>query len=96
MREIIQSNHVQKPPYQRGDREKMIEVLEELLWQDLDAMYQLDNYCLNRHRVPDERVRNLLIGKQILAKDATLPRITNDAMYQMRTGCVPFWVGNKY
>ena len=96
MKGVIRSGQVQKPPYSRGDREKLIVVLEKMLWQDLDAIYQLDNYCLNRHNMVDDRVKKLLIDKQILAQDGTLPRLTNDAMYQMRTGQVPFWVGNKY
>lgn len=87
---------VQKPPYQRGEREKLVALLGKMIFQDLDAIYQLDNYCLNRHNMVDDRVRELLISRQILAEDGSLPRLTNDAMYQLRTGQVPFWVRDEY
>ena len=88
--------HVKEPPYQRGERERLVAKLEKIIFQDLDAVYQLDNYCLNRHNMVDDRVKELLISKQILAEDGSLPRLTNDAMYQMRTGHVPFWVKDEY
>lgn len=73
-------------------RQRLISILEELIWQDTDAMHQLDNYCLNGHDKVDGRVKDLLIEKGILAKDGTLPDITNEAMYELRTGQKPFWL----
>ncbi len=76
-------------------RHDLIGELEELLWDDMDALFQLDDYCLNRRNKVDKRVENLLIEKQILAEDGTLPDRTNEAMYEFRTGHKPFWLGRN-
>ncbi|MEE0888106.1 MAG: hypothetical protein U0L97_02735 [Candidatus Saccharimonadaceae bacterium] len=34
-------------------RRELIVKLESLIWQDVDAIYQLDNYCLNRWNTVD-------------------------------------------
>lgn len=70
----------------------LIAELENLIWQDVDAMHQLDDYCLNRRNAVDDRVKELLIKKGILAEDGTLPDLTNEAMYELRTGKKPFWL----
>ncbi len=76
-------------------RHRLIGELEDLLFEDMDALFQFDYYCLNRwHRV-DRRVRALLIERGILAKDGTLPDRTNEAMYEFRTGHKPFWLNRN-
>ena len=77
--------------YER-DRERLLSTLEDLLWNDLDAMFQLYGYTLNRRNRPDGRVTELLKGKGLLNSDGTLPDATNEAMYEMRTGYRPFWL----
>ena len=72
-------------------RERVAE-LESLIWQDIDAIHQLDDYCLNRRNIVDDRVKDLLVKKGILAEDGTLPDLTNEAMYELRTGEEPFWL----
>ncbi len=80
--------------YER-DRERLLGMLEDLLWDDLDAMFQLDDYTLNRRNRPDSRVTKLLMEKGLLAEDGTLPDATNEAMYEMRTEYSPFWLRDK-
>lgn len=55
------------------DRERLLGMLEDLLWYDLDfdALIQLDNYTLNRRDRPDNRVTKFLIEKGLLAEDGT-------------------------
>ena len=77
--------------YER-DRERLLSMLEDLLWDDIDAMFQLYDYTLNRRIRPDRRVTELLKGKGLLNSDGTLPDATNEAMYEMRTGYRPFWL----
>ena len=76
-------------------RHCLIGKLEDLLWDDMDALFQLDDYCLKRRNKVDKRVEKLLIDKGILAKDGTLPDRTNEAMYEMRTGQKPFWLNRN-
>lgn len=76
-------------------RHRLIGKLEDLLWDDMDALFQLDDYCLNRRNKVDKRVEDLLVKMEILAEDGTLPDRTNEAMYKFRTGHKPFWL-NKY
>ena len=66
--------------------------LEDLIWQDFDAARQLYKYCLNRNYRIDRRVKKLLIKKGILAENGTLPNLTNEAMYEIRTGEKPPWL----
>ncbi len=80
--------------YER-DREHLLGMLEDLLWDDLDAMFQLYDYSLNRRNHPDKRVTEHLKGKGLLNLDGTLPDATNEAMYEMRTGYRPFWLRDK-
>ena len=75
-------------------RQQLINDLEELIWQDVDAICQLEDFCLNRQDTIDDRAKNLLIKKNILNEDGTLPDITNEAMYELRTGEKPFWLKN--
>ena len=77
------------------DRERLLGMLENLLWDDMDALFQLDDYTRNRRNRPDKRVTNLLMEKGLLAEDGTLPDATNEAMYEMRTGCYPFWLKDE-
>ena len=80
----------------KKQRQQLIAELESLIWQDVDAMHQLDNYCLNRRNAIDDRVKSLLIKKRIIAEDGTLPDLTNEVMYELRTGQKPFWLnGNR-
>lgn len=44
------------------DRERLLGMLEDLLWDDLDAMFQLDDYTLNRRNRPDNSVNYRLNG----------------------------------
>ena len=74
-------------------KEDLFCILEDLLWDDRNAMFQLDDYCLNRRNRSDTRVRKLLMEKGILAGDDTLPDATNEVMYEMHTGHRPFWLG---
>ncbi len=67
-------------------------ILEDLLWDDIDAMFQLYDYCLNRRKKIDARVERLLIAKYVLNEDGSLPDRTNEVMYEMRTGYRPFWL----
>lgn len=76
-------------------RHQLIGKLEDLLWDDMDALFQLDDYCLNRRNRVDKRVEKLLIGMNILAEDGTLPDRTNEAMYEFRTGHKPFWLNRN-
>lgn len=80
--------------YER-DRIHLLGMLEDLIWDDLDAMIQLDHYTLNRRNRPDARVTKLLMEMRLLAEDGTLPDATNEAMYEMRTGHRPFWLRKK-
>ena len=73
-------------------RHRLIGKLEDLLWDDMDALFQLYKYCLNRRNKVDKRVEKLLIEMNILAEDGTLPDRTNEAMYEFRTGHKPFWL----
>ena len=76
-------------------RHRLIGKLEDLLWDDMDALFQLDDYCLNRRNKVDERVESLLIEMEILSEDGTLPDKTNEAMYEFRTGHKPFWLNKN-
>lgn len=76
-------------------REYLFDLLGEMIWRDTDALFQLDDYCLNRRNRPDERVKKLLIAKHVLAENGTLPARTNEVMYEMRTGHRPFWLKDK-
>jgi hypothetical protein len=66
-------------------------VIQALFTEDFEAVWQLDDYCLNRKNKVNPRVRRVLIDKGILAKNGDLPDITNEAMYTLRTGEIPFW-----
>ena len=76
-------------------RQQLIVELEGLIWQDMDAIHQLEDYCLNRRNAIDDRAKSLLIKKGIIAKDGTLPDLTNEAMYELRTGQKPFWLNDN-
>lgn len=76
-------------------KQEILAELEDLILTDTDAIIQLDNYCLNRNHMVDERVKTALVAKGILNKDGTLPDMTNEAMYQLRTGHEPFWLKNR-
>jgi hypothetical protein len=76
-------------------RQQLIVELEGLIWQDMDAIHQLEDYCLNRRNTIDNRVKSLLIKKGIIAEDGTLPDLTNEAMYELRTGQKPFWLNDN-
>lgn len=76
-------------------RHRLIGELEDLLWDDMDALFQLYDYCLNRRNKVDKRVERLLIERKILAEDGTLPDRTNEAMYEFRTGYKPFWLNRN-
>lgn len=76
-------------------RHRLIGKLEDLLWDDTDALIQLSKYCLNRRNRVDKRVEKLLIEMGILAEDGTLPDRTNEAMYEFRTGYKPFWLNRN-
>ena len=76
-------------------KQELLAELEDLIINDMDAIIQLDNYCLNRSNMVDKRVRTALIAKGILNKDGSLPDTTNEAMYELRTGHEPFWLKNR-
>lgn len=76
-------------------REYLFELLEEMIWRNTDALFQLDDYCLNRRSKPDEQVKSFLIAKHVLAENGDLPDRTNEIMYEMRTGQRPFWLKEK-
>lgn len=69
----------------------MMAVIEALFTEDFDAVWQLDDYCLNRANKVDPRVRRVLIDKGVLSQNGDLPEVTNEAMYTLRTGQTPFW-----
>ncbi len=73
-------------------RTELINQLYELEMTDADAFFQLDDFCLDRRRRVDHRVARLLINKGILTDDGELPDLTNEAMYEIRTGYRPFWM----
>lgn len=75
-----------------AQRHQLMATLEDLIWEDPDAIYQLDNHCLNRHNQVDKRVKNLLIEKKIFDEDGFLTSLANEAMYELRTGQKPFWL----
>ncbi len=86
-------------PFEQFNEEEkcdyLFNLLEGLIWEDMDAMFQLDDYCQNRRDKLDGRAERLLIAKYVLNEDGTLPDRTNDVMYEMRTGHRPFWLKNK-
>lgn len=93
--EVIRFPIIREKFTEDEQRYYLIVKLEDLLWNDMDALFQLDNYCLNRRNRVNKRVENLLINMGILAKDGTLPDRTNEAMYELRTGYKPFWLNKN-
>lgn len=93
--EFINLSTVREDSAEDERRHRLIGKLEDLLWDDMDALFQLDDYCLNRRNKVDKRVEDLLVKTEILAENGTLPDRTNEAMYKFRTGHKPFWL-NKY
>lgn len=93
--EVIKFPIIREKFAEDEQRYYLIVKLEDLLWNDMDALFQLDNYCLNRRNRVNKRVENLLINMGILAKDGTLPDRTNEAMYEFRTGYKPFWLNRN-
>lgn len=93
--EFINLSTVREDSAEDERRHRLIGKLEDLLWDDMDALFQLDDYYLNRRNKVDKRVEDLLVKMEILAEDGTLPDRTNEAMYKFRTGHKPFWL-NKY
>ena len=75
-------------------RKELMTELKNLIRKDIDAICQLDNYCLNRRNAIDNRAKVMLVKKGILAEDGTLPDLTNEAMYELRTGQKPYWLQN--
>ncbi len=90
--EVINLSTVREDLEEDERRHCLIGELEDLLWDDMDALFQLDDYCLNRRNKVDKRVEDLLVKMGILAEDGTLPDRTNEAMYEFRTGQKPFWL----
>ena len=78
----------------RADEERgqIIDQLTNLLWSDLEAFDQLYDYCLSCYNPMDEAVRERLIQLGLLEQDGSLPDLTNEAMYEMRTGERPPWL----
>lgn len=93
--EFINLSTVREDSAEDERRHRLIGKLEDLLWDDMDALFQLNDYCLNRRNKVDKRVEDLLVKMEILAEDGTLPDRTNEAMYKFCTGHKPFWL-NKY
>lgn len=93
--EFINLSTVREDSAEDERRHRLIGKLEDLLWDDMDALFQLDDYYLNRRNKVDKRVEDLLVKMEILAEDGTLPDRTNEAMYKFRTGHKSFWL-NKY
>lgn len=74
-------------------KEEVFSKLEDLIIEDLDAMFQLDDYCRNRIKNKlDERAKKVLMDRGIIAEDENIPDLVNEAMFEMRTGCKPFWL----
>lgn len=93
--EVLDFSTAREDLVEDKQRHLLIGKLEDLLWDDMDALFQLDDYCLNRRNKVDKRVENLLIEMEILNKDGTLPDRTNEAMYEFRTGHKPFWLNRN-
>ena len=73
-------------------RLQILDELEAMIWYDMDALFQLDDYCKNRKNRVDKRVEKVLTKKGLLLEGGILPDATNEAMYQFRTGEKPFWL----
>lgn len=78
------------------ERERVITALEELVWDDFDALMQLSKYCTSRVKNPiDERAKKVLIEKGFLTQSGHLKEITNQAMYVVKYGEEPPWLNKK-
>lgn len=95
VKEVINLSTVREDYTEDEQRHRLIGKLEDLLWDDMDALFQLEDYCLNRRNKIDECVKDLLIKMGILAENGTLPDKTNEAMYEFRTGHKPFWLNRN-
>lgn len=76
--EFINLSTVREDSAEDERRHRLIGKLEDLLWDDMDALFQLNDYCLNRRNKVDKRVEDLLVKMEILAEDGTLPDRTKD------------------
>ncbi len=73
---------------------RMKEIMDlQFLHGNALAVYELYDYCKDRRKPPESKSRQLLIKKGILNPDGTIPYVTNDAMYVIRTGKRPPWLG---
>ena len=91
MAKIIDISARSLSPISSKELGEVMAVIQALFTEDFEAVWQLDDYCLNRANKVNPRVRRVLIDKGILAKNGDLPDITNEAMYTLRTGETPFW-----
>ena len=91
MAKIIDISARSLSPMSSKELGEVMAVIQALFTEDFEAVWQLDDYCLNRANKVNPRVRRVLIDKGILAKNGDLPDITNEAMYTLRTGETPFW-----
>jgi hypothetical protein len=91
MAKIIDISARSLSPISSNELKEVMAVIQALFTEDFEAVWQLDDYCLNRKNKVNSRVRRVLIDKGILANNGDLPDITNEAMYILRTGETPFW-----
>lgn len=77
------------------ERAEMIRKIDLLRSRCKVAFVQLDEYSRDCRNRPDDRVMWLLIKRGFLAKDGSLPNITNEAMYEYCTGHRPPWLDEQ-
>ena len=75
-------------------RRKRIKEIMDLEFIDINvgAVMDLYYYCRNQENTPDRMSTQILIRKGILNKDGTIPELTKDAMFEIRTGLRPPWL----
>ena len=74
------------------ERKERVRALTRLLLEDVEAYHQLREYSLDCRKKVSPRVENLLIQRGILNPDGSLPDLTNEAIFEARTGEKPFWL----
>ena len=77
----------------RGEKkEKLLRLLEDLFWNNPEAYDALVSFCNSSSYKMNPGIKRFLIQQGILARNGSLPSITNELVYEMTTGLKPYWL----
>lgn len=91
MEKVIDMKPAIKQCERKEKKDRLLDELEILFWEEPDIYHELCDFCFTRMRRVSQTAFDELRRRGLLERRDEIPNITNEVVYEATHGEKPFW-----